>query len=1442
MSDTQINLRLSVSGDSQVTEAAGRAARAVADIGRAGQVSAAQTAAAMRTLPAQFTDIATSLAGGQSPLTVLLQQGGQIKDSFGGVGAAARALGGYVAGLVNPVTVAAAAVGTLALAYRAGASEAEAFQRQLILSGNVAGVTDGQLARMSATIKGMGAGTQGRAAEVLASIASSSEIGADGMVRFTAAALRLESVGGPAAEKTADAFRQLGREPLAAALKLNETTNFLSVSVYEQVRALEAQGRTTEAARLAQEAYAGAIESRVPQMAATLGYVERAWLSIKNATKGAFDAALNIGRGNTLDGQIEALRQRIESAETGIYSRDKVPELRQELALLQEQQRMLQRGAEADAARAATVKAMAEWDKLGARYQADGKKLAEEILAIRRTGLEAGKSEAQINELIADAVERVAGKKGGAGTQARAPEFKAAEDAARAYMAAMSGLASITQDADAKALGLSKTQARLAEIQASPAWASYSRQQREQVITQAAAAQAAEDLAAGTRLAAEAARDYGKHLAQLERGAATVRGQVQALQDEETGARMAASGRISLAEAIEEVTIARLRDQQVAALGNPDAVLAIQREIDARIELRGLLAGQAQRKASDEAAKGAATEWARTADKIEQSLTDALMNGGKSGADYIKGLFRSMVLRPVISAVTSPISGAISGAIGGALGLGATSAAAGGLSAGAGAGLAGAGLLGGAFGAFGSGVASGLTAWGAGGSVTGLLGTGSALFSGGIASGVGTLVGALGPIALGAGAIYALAKSLDNGGTPHVGSIYGIGTDGRNGATLTRQTAGGYQLGTTFSAAGNSSPEIRSTVAQFTTSLAATFGAAMQTFGLRQGDVRAGFAADNDDPSAGRITIRGADGRVLADSFARYAASASKGFEEFAADAGRVLRDALVAADLPGWADGLLVDLGSRPTIEAVQAMVQSIAQLRGVFDAFGGTLGLTQTEVVGLAKAFGGAAELANGLNGYLASMYTDSERLAMAQRSLSSAFGQLGQSVPANAAAYRALVDAQDLNTEAGRNAYAAMIKLAPAFAEVTAAAEQAAAEQTAAYRQALEDQANAAQRIADERAGLEKQLLELQGDTAALREREIAALDPSNQALQRRINALADEKQRIEALASAGQGIGEFLRDLSTVGANGAPSLAALRAAYAGDLAAAQSGDPQASARLPASARALLDAVRNNASTAIEVAQESSRIAAQLQALPATEAWEQMLAENMAAVRANTAADGAIAKAVAASGAQVARGLIDSAAVRNVVFDASDPLQSIFTATRLAAEGTLDLLTKASNGTLGLYVNLSRHHNADGAMDIGVNMMRGWSAWGGAGIPIRSNGFAAGGTHAGGLRIVGENGPELEVTGPARIYSAAQTARLLSGASDQNAMLAELQAQRIATARLEAELRALNTAMQGLRIEAQAAAVNTNKSTRQLQEVIDRGLTVRTDADTPLATVAA
>lgn len=52
-----------------------------------------------------------------------------------------------------------------------------------------------------------------------------------------------------------------------------------------------------------------------------------------------------------------------------------------------------------------------------------------------------------------------------------------------------------------------------------------------------------------------------------------------------------------------------------------------------------------------------------------------------------------------------------------------------------------------------------------------------------------------------------------------------------------------------------------------------------------------------------------------------------------------------------------------------------------------------------------------------------------------------------------------------------------------------------------------------------------------------------------------------------------------------------------------------------------------------------------------------------------------------------------------------------------------------------------------------------------------------FAAGGFHSGGLRLVGENGPELEVTGPSRIYNASQTAAMLGG-GDSTAAITSLQ----------------------------------------------------------------
>ncbi|MEA4621178.1 phage tail length tape measure family protein [Klebsiella pneumoniae] len=85
------------------------------DLGKTGQ-SAAQTAYAMRMIPAQMTDIVVGLSSGQSPFMVLMQQGGQLKDMFGGIIPAIKGVSTYVMGLVNPFTVTAGAVGLLTYA------------------------------------------------------------------------------------------------------------------------------------------------------------------------------------------------------------------------------------------------------------------------------------------------------------------------------------------------------------------------------------------------------------------------------------------------------------------------------------------------------------------------------------------------------------------------------------------------------------------------------------------------------------------------------------------------------------------------------------------------------------------------------------------------------------------------------------------------------------------------------------------------------------------------------------------------------------------------------------------------------------------------------------------------------------------------------------------------------------------------------------------------------------------------------------------------------------------------------------------------------------------------------------------------------------------------------------------------------------------------------
>ena len=273
-------------------------------------ISAKQTAAALRGVPAQFTDIATSLQGGQAPLTVFLQQGGQLKDMFGGAGPAAKALGGYVLGLINPFTVAAAAAGGLALAYKGGADEATAFNQSLISTGNFAGATSSSLSAMAQTISGS-IGTTGAAAEALNRLASGGKIASTSFEMIATSALKFQEVTGRAVSDTIADFEKIATDPAKALVELNDKFNFLTASVYEQVRALKENGDTAGAASVAEAAYAQALDERSTKIKESLGSVETAWIGVKGEAKKAWDAIFDIGREDSLDQKLQKLEERL---------------------------------------------------------------------------------------------------------------------------------------------------------------------------------------------------------------------------------------------------------------------------------------------------------------------------------------------------------------------------------------------------------------------------------------------------------------------------------------------------------------------------------------------------------------------------------------------------------------------------------------------------------------------------------------------------------------------------------------------------------------------------------------------------------------------------------------------------------------------------------------------------------------------------------------------------------------------------------------------------------------------------------------------------------------------------------------------------------------------------------------------------------------------------
>ncbi|PPT80540.1 phage tail tape measure protein [Xanthomonas arboricola] len=256
-------------------------------------MTARQTAAAMRMIPAQMTDIVTSVVAGQPIWMVAIQQGGQLKDQLGGIGPAAKAVSSYVLGMVNPMTVSAAAALALAVALKQSQDELFEFQKNLILTGRNADISGGQFRGLVSELDNLKGVTRGAALDALNAVAASGQFAGKQFTMVAEAAARMEASTGQATSKTVEAFQRIARDPVDALVELNKQEGFLNTAQLQRIITLQEEGRQQEAVAEALQLYYERSINVANQTEAVMPGMAQGWRTMKDEISGAWGALVN---------------------------------------------------------------------------------------------------------------------------------------------------------------------------------------------------------------------------------------------------------------------------------------------------------------------------------------------------------------------------------------------------------------------------------------------------------------------------------------------------------------------------------------------------------------------------------------------------------------------------------------------------------------------------------------------------------------------------------------------------------------------------------------------------------------------------------------------------------------------------------------------------------------------------------------------------------------------------------------------------------------------------------------------------------------------------------------------------------------------------------------------------------------------------------------------
>lgn len=521
-------------------------------------------------------------------------------------------------------------------------------------------------------------------------------------------------------------------------------------------------------------------------------------------------------------------------------------------------------------------------------------------------------------------------------------------------------------------------------------------------------------------------------------------------------------------EAAELRELAAQKERQAVLFQDIDLTGATSEQYRRQAEALRDIAAQKIKNAGDEAFLEAqrkeAEELKRLNDQIGQGFANSMIEGGRSWFEYMKSLLRAQVFAPLFKNMVAPLSSALSGVLSGFTGA-----------------LGGSGSIlgGGAGGAGGGGVDIGSLFSKITDGFSGSIGNAFAQFS---SSGLGAQLGLSKPIADLTGVVSNIPTSLSNS----LGSILGGVGNGFAGYGLSKSLSGGYSVGggNTLNAIGG----VASMIPAIGPIAGAITGAINRLFGRKLADSgiegtfggAAGFEGSSTQFFKGGLfrsdkTTKTALGSDFTDPLAQgvnavrdqvkaYATAlnipvdALESYTQTIKFSTKDLKPEQIQAELEkalgAFTDGLADTLASsvdpfkaagETTTETLQRLGESLNGVNPIIESLG--LSLFDVSAAGgdaaskLVTLFGGLDGLASSAATFYGAFYTEAERAGKATEAVTKALADVGVAMPATKEEFRALVEAQDLTTESGREAFAALLQVSGAFSDLQAGAEETA-----------------------------------------------------------------------------------------------------------------------------------------------------------------------------------------------------------------------------------------------------------------------------------------------------------------------------------------------------------------------------------------------------------------